>query len=488
MNTNAPIGVVVIARHGDRSGFYQDPDSYTASDTEITTLGERQCFQLGETIRQIYTSNASSATASQGSRQIAGLSSTTLDARQVNSTADAGGEGSTIYDSAIAFWQGFYPPNLAVSNTTLADGSIVTSPLQGYQYVQVNTVLPSDDVDFEPWTNCAAWSNRTDELYGSDTFKAKAEAEAPFFDELRGSGLLGNRTINLKNAYNVYDYMNVQSVHNETFANELAKLPEGTLSRAADVASWLQYSLFSDPAPDGLGNLAGRAIFPRIINSLEAFITEANEVKIAHYHMSYKPFLSIFNMTNLAAATEPAFPNPTSMVDYASGAVFELRPNSASTASAASSRSRYDVRFGFRNGSSTQSDVTYYPLFGSGQLDMDLATFSQNLEPYAIANNSVWCDLCSNDGTVPACSTWSLAKDYEALATRYKAAVPALSNASAGGIGAGVTIVVALGVVALMRYLGLVSFGKRGTNTAADRYPLNDRRSSYKGSIASSFT
>ena len=34
------LGVVVLARHGDRQGFYQDPETYTASQTAITPLGE----------------------------------------------------------------------------------------------------------------------------------------------------------------------------------------------------------------------------------------------------------------------------------------------------------------------------------------------------------------------------------------------------------------------------------------------------------------
>jgi hypothetical protein len=89
--------------------------------------------------------------------------------------------------------------------------------------------------------------------------------------------------------------------------------------------------------------------------------------------MSYKPFLSIFNMTNLAASTNPTFENPTAMVDYASVAVFELRPNG-------SGPSGYDVRFGFKNGSSTETDVTYYPLFGTNSVDMDLHTFTGNIE------------------------------------------------------------------------------------------------------------
>ncbi|GAA5883974.1 hypothetical protein JCM16303_001343 [Sporobolomyces ruberrimus] len=473
MNGNAPVGVVVIARHGDRSGFYQDPDQYTASDTQITPLGENQCFQLGAMLRGIYGEGTGST------RAIGGLSSTTLKPEQVNSTADAGGEGSTIYDSAVSLWQGFYPPNLAVSNETLANTTVVTSPLQGYQYIQVNTVMPVDDVDFEPWTSCSAWTNRTNDLYASQAFKDKQAEEDGYFTELKNSQLLGNRTVSLKNAYNFFDYMNVQNIHNATFASELAKLPNGTLARAANAASWLQHSLFTDPKLDGLGNLAGRAIFPRITNSLSAFTEQSNKVKLTHYHMSYKPFLSIFNMTNLASSTQPLFPNPTAMVDYASVAVFELRPNGSGT-------SGFDVRFGFKNGSETQTDVTYYPLFGSNSVDMDLHTFTGNIEPYTVANNSVWCDLCGNDGTVPACATWSLAKSYESLAEKYKASEPSLSNASAGGIGASVTIVLGLIVLALMRAFGLISFGKRKPSTTSDRYPLRDHQS-FKGSIASSF-
>jgi hypothetical protein len=32
-------GIVVLARHGDRSGFYQSPKTYAASDTNLTVLG-----------------------------------------------------------------------------------------------------------------------------------------------------------------------------------------------------------------------------------------------------------------------------------------------------------------------------------------------------------------------------------------------------------------------------------------------------------------
>lgn len=34
------LGVIIIARNGDRSSLYQDPFTYAASDTMTTPLGE----------------------------------------------------------------------------------------------------------------------------------------------------------------------------------------------------------------------------------------------------------------------------------------------------------------------------------------------------------------------------------------------------------------------------------------------------------------
>lgn len=40
MSTSSVLGVVLIARHGDRVEFWQDPTTYTTSDTHITPEGE----------------------------------------------------------------------------------------------------------------------------------------------------------------------------------------------------------------------------------------------------------------------------------------------------------------------------------------------------------------------------------------------------------------------------------------------------------------
>lgn len=69
------------------------------------------------------------------------------------------------------------------------------------------TVLPEDDIDFEPWTNCAAWTNRTTELYASPAYTERAEQDQDLLDLISSSGLVGERSVSMSNFYNVWDYV-----------------------------------------------------------------------------------------------------------------------------------------------------------------------------------------------------------------------------------------------------------------------------------------
>lgn len=55
--------------------------------------------------------------------------------------ADAGGERGVIYDSAVALLQGLYPANTNYT-TDLANGSVITGALSGYQ-VRIPSFLES---------------------------------------------------------------------------------------------------------------------------------------------------------------------------------------------------------------------------------------------------------------------------------------------------------------------------------------------------------
>merc|ERR1719487_570239 len=212
------------------------------------------------------------------SRAIAGLSNTTFVDSAILSHADAGGEGSVIYDSALAFWQGFYPPNPSTANITLSNGTDIVSPLGGYQYVKVQSVSPQDDIDFEPWSNCAVWTNQTSGFYDSPQFTAMEAEAQPVLSKIKDSGLVGSRTVSLENMYNCWDFMNVNSIHNRTFAEQLNATGDSLLAQAHELANFHEYNLFSAPTEDGLGNLPGRALFPRIISYLQQFTAADNKL------------------------------------------------------------------------------------------------------------------------------------------------------------------------------------------------------------------
>lgn len=132
-------------------------------------------------------------------------------------------------------------------------------------------------------------------------------------------------------------------IHNATYAALLNATGPSTLAQARDLANWHEYYSFSSPTLGGIGNgtsqsqflypslilitspVAAQTFLPLIFDALNSFTVAAPVVKLAHFQIAYKPFLSLFNMTNAAV------PNPQSIVDYASIATFELRKSMTGT-------------------------------------------------------------------------------------------------------------------------------------------------------------
>lgn len=50
--------------------------------------------------------------------------------------------------------------------------------------------------------------------------------------------------------WQIYDYVEVQSVHNATFAGEI---PPAFIAQARDLANWHEYYVFSSPDPKSIG-------------------------------------------------------------------------------------------------------------------------------------------------------------------------------------------------------------------------------------------
>jgi hypothetical protein len=84
---------------------------------------------------------------------IADMKTDLVDTHEVKVHAKAGGEGTVIFDSAIALLQGLFPPNPS-NKIVLANETTVVAPLGGYQYVPIETIEPGNDRSLEPWTDC----------------------------------------------------------------------------------------------------------------------------------------------------------------------------------------------------------------------------------------------------------------------------------------------------------------------------------------------
>lgn len=153
MRLSKVLGVIVIARNGDRSAYYQDPYTYAASNTETTALGEAstlvsfkqqinitfthqvQSYQLGSLLRSTYLESSSPS-------YIEGMRNDIVDNSEIKVRVKAGVEGTVVFDSAVSLLQGLFPPN-PNNKILLANETTVVAPLGGYQYVPGNALANS---------------------------------------------------------------------------------------------------------------------------------------------------------------------------------------------------------------------------------------------------------------------------------------------------------------------------------------------------------
>ncbi|GJE91913.1 hypothetical protein PsYK624_080650 [Phanerochaete sordida] len=440
MSTSNLLGVVLIARHGDRLEFWQDPTTYTTSNTAITPLGEVQENNLGAYVRSVYGTPSSSS--------YIGLSTPLYNAEQFLARADAGDEGGVIYDSAIALVQGLFPPSSA-NNITLANGTFVPSPLNGYQYIPIESVELEEDVSLEGYASCTAFSNRTTEFYNSTIFQQKVNETAAFLKEL--PPILDGRAATLVNMWNIYDYMNVQSVHNATFLNNL---PPTFLAQARDLANWHEYNVFSDTTLGGIGNIAGTAMLPSILTAMQRIANASDPLKMHYSAISYKPFLSLFNMTGVNSDGQL----PAAVVNYAAAVAFEIRQTGNDAPF---------VRFNFKNGTDDDGFKVYnMQLPGMAQPgDVPLSTFLSTLEPVAINTTLQWCNACGQ-ATDRGCAALLNASSTTAVAPAHH---DRISPVGAGFLGAGLTFAVYSMLLAALAFLGLLAFGKRVHRSGSER-------------------
>ncbi|KAF8154345.1 histidine phosphatase superfamily [Mycena galopus ATCC 62051] len=368
------LGVIVIARNGDRGEFTQDSKTYAPSLTDSTALGVSDLHLLGTQLRETYLTPGSASFISSMSGDIA-------DTQEIRVRAKAGGEGSVVFDSAIALLQGLFPPN-SKNKITLANGEVVTAPLGGYQYVPMETVEPGNDRSMEPWTDCPAFQKHISSFYESDAFKSKAKDAAPFLRDIKD--FVFGRPATLENI--IYDYMNTQLTYNQTYAY---RLPPSYVDQARALADFHEDGIFSDTEANGIGNVAGRTLMGTILESLELMSSNDDPLQFMVVQTTYQPFISLFHEVDMVQN----HPELKGIPNFGAALAIELRSGSPPDL-------RNFLRFKFKNGTAEEDWSLIHPF--STNSDIPLTEFIYKAQGAAITSNKQWAQVC---GVNPGLST-----------------------------------------------------------------------------------
>lgn len=145
----------------------------------MTALGADQAYSSGTFYKERYLGTESSL-------RIDGVSPEVSVPSQLRVTSPS---DSVLHGSAMAFVQGLYPPWNATQ--TLADGTIVVAPLDGYQYVPVyglNSPTLSTSSESKHWlqqeSGCPRAVNSSAGFFQTDEFKNLTTHTEEFYQRL----------------------------------------------------------------------------------------------------------------------------------------------------------------------------------------------------------------------------------------------------------------------------------------------------------------
>ncbi|KAJ7481838.1 phosphoglycerate mutase-like protein [Mycena latifolia] len=362
--TSGLLGAVVFARHADRIESFSSPTTWATFNTFITPLGTSQAFQSGTFLRSEYLNPRSPSF-------IAGISHDIVNIHEILVRADSSGDGTVFQQSVSAVIQGLYPPTTDYK-ITLANGSTIVGALGGFQYIPIESVEMNEDVSLNGLLSCPNFDLHVANLEKSDLFLSKGKEAAPFLQKLQP--YLGDRPTNF--SFMMWDFVDVQMQHNRTFLREI---PPGFVNQARVLADFHDGNAFSDPKPDGIGNVATRVMLPSIFSALTRIVNQTDPLKLAINGISYKPFISLFNLTE-ATKTNPEI---RGIENYNSLAALELRNSSSGEPT---------LRLKFKNGT---DEHEFRTLKMFGKTDVPLSEFISRLTPVAINSTAEWCSACN---------------------------------------------------------------------------------------------
>lgn len=436
------LGVYVFHRHGDRTAKAWKP-------VNMTALGAAQVYASGEFYRNRYITGDADF-------RISGVSADTAVPSDLAVTAPS---DAVLHNSALVFLQGLYPPT--GEEEVLANGTRVAAPLDGYQYIPVDAVddaATANKAESNAWlqgnSGCGNAEVSSNNYFNSEEYRKTYDDTLQFYQDLLPviDGTYSKDQANFKNGYSIFDLINVATIHNSSIPSK-DLLTKPTLSELYDLASTHEWNLAFNES-DPVRAIAGSVLAGQVIDALEAVVEKKKDATpLTIQFGAYGTFMALFGLAQLPSAS----PDFYGICDYSSSMSFELVTNATDP-----KPEDISVRFHFSNGTATDDSFKTFPLFGQEKTTLSWADFKSSMEEFAIKDNEHWCDVCGN--TDGQCAPKSSGDDTDASAKTHDSG-SGISKPVAGVIGALVTLVVVLGIEALIMLVGGYSLVKKSTLT-----------------------
>ncbi|KAI9171316.1 histidine acid phosphatase [Paramyrothecium foliicola] len=426
------LGVYIFHRHGDRTTKAYKP-------VKMTALGALEVEQSGAFFRRRYLE-------SDGDARISDVSADTAVASELAVTAPI---DPVLHDSALAFLQGLYPPT--GNDETLANGTRVEAPLNGYQYIPVAGVddaATAEKAESNAWlqgnSGCGNAEVSSNGYFSSDEYRNTYDESLQFYQDLLPvyNETFSKDKANFKNGYSIFDFVNVATIHNSSIPSE-ELLTNSTIDRLYSLASTHEWNLaYNNSEP--IRAIAGSVLAGQIVDALEAVVEKkSNAVPFNIQFGAYGTFMAFFGLAQLPAAS----PDFYGICDYASSMAFELVTNATDP-----KPEDISVRFGFANGTANDDTFNLFPLFGQRETTLSWTDFKSGMGDFAIKDSKHWCEVCGN--TDGQCASDATSGDDAGTSSQSHDGSNGISKPVAGVIGALVTLVVVLGLEAAVMLLG----------------------------------
>jgi prostatic aicd phosphatase len=353
-----------------------------------------------------------------------------------------------LMKTTTAFLQGVYPPlsdinALSLGVETINNGSSYTTASNGFQYIFLrsrqttspDTMWIKGDEQCPAFTSAAASFKQTPQY--TTVLEATKTFYAQFWTVLQNVYDYTQKDMTYAKAYDIFDLINVASIHNKTVTANVTTEQLFQLRTLADSAEF--NSNFN--ASQANRNIGGRALAGAIYMQLNQTLSSKGALKFSVFTPSYNNILSLFGLTQLNAASTDF----SGLPPYASTLAFELfTPTTMS--SFPTNLDDLSIRAVFRNGSSgAGAPLVAFPLFGRTSTSMTWKEFSTEMLKISITSTGQWCNTCNSTAAfcLPYSTSASTVATTAASGSTSAAAaenVSSMTNAIAGVIGAMVTV------------------------------------------------